>query len=65
VERGAWIGAWSVWRPGRAFKENFVAIGFLLVSLFLVSLFVAQCALWLLIPVFLLVIAMKLSLRKK
>lgn len=54
-----------MWRPSRAFKGNFVAIGFFLVSLFLIGLFATQCALWVFLPVVLLVIVLEIVGRKK
>jgi len=54
-----------VWKPSRPFKENFVAIGFFLVSLFLIGLFAWQCALWVLVPVIALVIALAWIGRRK
>lgn len=54
-----------MWKPSRLFKENFVAIGFFLVSLFLIGLFAWQCALWVLVPIIGLVIVLQLIDRRK
>ena len=54
-----------MWRPSRAFKENFVAVGFFLVSMFLLVLFAAQCALWVFLPIVLLLIVMGIVDRRK
>lgn len=54
-----------MWQPTRSFKENFTAIGFFLVSIFIIAVFAMQCGLWVLVPIFLLVIVLKVAGRKR
>jgi len=54
-----------MWKPTRLFKENFVAIGFFLVSILLIVGFGMQCGMWVLIPIFMLVIVLQVIARKK
>jgi hypothetical protein len=54
-----------MWQPSKNFKATFTAFGFLLVSLFLISLFSVQCGLWVLVPIFSFVIVLSLIARKK
>ncbi len=54
-----------MWRPSQRFKEYFTSIGFFVVSLFVIGVFVIQCGLWVLIPVFLLVIILKVVERQR
>jgi hypothetical protein len=48
-----------VWNPSRRFKENFTIAGFFIVSVFVIGLLSLQCGLWVLIPIFALVIVLK------
>lgn len=54
-----------MWTPSRNFKENFTAIGFFIVSVFILAVFTMQCGLWVLLPIFALVIVLKLVGRRK
>ena len=54
-----------MWKPSRLFKENFTAVGFFLVSLFVMGLFAFQCGMWVLIPIFALVIVLRVATKKK
>lgn len=54
-----------MWKPSRAFKGTFTAVGFFVVSVFLIGLFAAQCGLWVLIPIVAFVVALHWLERRR
>lgn len=54
-----------MFKPSRRFKENFTIFGFFIVSVFVIGLLSLQCALWVLLPIFALVIVLRWVGKKK